>query len=86
MEGGLLLRRDLHRLFDQGLLAVAPDGTVDIAERLKQYELYSALHGQSLRIRTTSGQRQWLAMHWDEWRTLPTALSSQVVHQTNPGA
>jgi ribosomal protein S27AE len=28
IEGGLLLRRDLHRLFDQGLLAVTPHGTI----------------------------------------------------------
>jgi hypothetical protein len=68
LEGGLLLRRDLHRLFDQGLLAVAADGTIDVADSLKPYELYAELHGQRLKVATTGGQRDWLALHWAEWR------------------
>jgi hypothetical protein len=34
-RGEFLLRRDLHRLFDQGLLDVNSDGTVDVDESLK---------------------------------------------------
>jgi hypothetical protein len=68
LEGGLLLRRDLHRLFDQGLLAVASDGTIDVAESLAPYELYAALRGQQLHIRLTAQQRDWLSLHWAEWR------------------
>jgi predicted restriction endonuclease len=69
IEGGLLLRRDLHRLFDQGLLAVEADGKIDVADPLKSYELYAALHGQRLKVTTTGGQRDWLALHWTEWRS-----------------
>ena len=49
IEGGLLLRRDLHRLFDQGLLAVTPDGTIDVGESLKPYDLYSTCMANSSR-------------------------------------
>ena len=69
IEGGLVLRRDLHRLFDQGLLAVAADGTIDVADSLKEYDLYSGLHAQQLKVSTTPRQREWLALHWAEWRS-----------------
>ncbi|MGZ4522904.1 MAG: HNH endonuclease [Mycobacteriaceae bacterium] len=75
IEGGLLLRRDLHRLFDQGLLAITRDGTIDVADSLKEYDLYSGLHGQNLKVTTTGGQREWLALHWAEWRSRAYANS-----------
>lgn len=68
VEGGLLLRRDLHRLFDQGLLAVTKDGTIDVADAIKKYELYSELHGRPLKVAMTGRQRDWLRLHWTEWR------------------
>jgi predicted restriction endonuclease len=68
IEGGLLLRRDLHRLFDQGLLAITADGTIDVGDSLQPYDLYFTLHGQQLKVGTTVRQREWLALHWDEWR------------------
>lgn len=75
VEGGLLLRRDLHRLFDQGLLAVTSDGTVDVADSLKPYTLYYEMHGKKLHVATTARQRVWLARHWAEWRNLSSVLS-----------
>ncbi|OBF92393.1 hypothetical protein A5790_14530 [Mycobacterium sp. 852002-51152_SCH6134967] len=77
IEGGLLLRRDLHRLFDQGLLAVTGDGTVDVAEPLKPYALYYEMHGEPLHVATTARQREWLALHWAEWRK-PSAVASTI--------
>jgi HNH endonuclease len=68
IEGGLLLRRDLHRLFDQGLLAVTQDGAIDVDDSLQPYDLYYELHGQQLKVSTTAGQSEWLALHWAEWR------------------
>jgi HNH endonuclease len=68
IEGGLLLRRDLHRLFDQGLLAVTRDGTIDVDDSLRPYDLYFRLHGQHLQVSLTAGQSDWLALHWAEWR------------------
>jgi hypothetical protein len=63
-----LLRRDLHRLFDQGLLAVNRDGMIDVDDSLQPYDLYFRLHGQQLQVSLTARQRDWLALHWAEWR------------------
>lgn len=67
-DGGLLLRRDLHRLFDHGLIAIHPDGTIDVADEIRQFPLYDSLHGQSLRVTLTKAQRGWVQLHWSEWR------------------
>lgn len=68
IEGGLLLRRDLHRLFDQGLLAVSAEGVIDVADSLQSYALYKGLHGKRPQVSPTARQRDWLALHWSEWR------------------
>ena len=68
IEGGLLLRRDLHRLFDQGLLAVNRNGMIDVDYALQPYDLYLRLHGQQLQVNLTARQSDWLALHWAEWR------------------
>jgi len=47
-ENGLLLRRDLHSLFDAMLWSINPkDNTVHVAERLKA-TLYGKLHGRTV--------------------------------------
>ena len=52
VTNGLLLRADLHTLFDCGLIGVDPGGpggrTVVVAERLRASE-YGALHGRPIR-------------------------------------
>ncbi|WP_109777536.1 HNH endonuclease [Mycolicibacterium chubuense] len=68
MDGGLLLRRDLHRLFDQGLIAVTQGGTIDVADSLQPQGLYFTLHGQQLQVTASPRQREWLALHWNDWR------------------
>jgi putative restriction endonuclease len=49
---GLLLRSDLHKLFDSGYLSVAPDLSVEVSRKIKEeYENgrdYYALHGRRL--------------------------------------
>ncbi|WP_145883039.1 HNH endonuclease signature motif containing protein [Streptomyces sp. BK340] len=50
VEEGLLLRADIHRLFDSGLLAIGPNLLVSIAPSLLGYTGYRALHGTPLRI------------------------------------
>lgn len=69
-DGGLLLRRDLHRLFDLGLLAVDPSKlTIHVADPLRAFPTYAGLHGRRLRIEEVSKRTaRWLAMHWDEHR------------------
>lgn len=51
-ENGLLLRSDLHKLFDSGYLSVTPDLSVEVSRKIKEeYENgrdYYALHGRKL--------------------------------------
>lgn len=68
-HGGLLLRRDIHRLFDDGSLAVDPDHLrVDVSEDLESYPQYACLHDGRLRARLHANQVEWLARHWAEHR------------------
>ncbi len=68
-HGGLMLRRDIHRLFDDGLLAVEPSTLqVDVAPELAHYPQYSRLHDAPLALRLKDVQVEWLAKHWDEHR------------------
>ncbi|MCK8671462.1 MULTISPECIES: HNH endonuclease [unclassified Rhodococcus (in: high G+C Gram-positive bacteria)] len=67
-QGGLLLRRDIHRLFDQGLIAVDESGAVDVAEEIRTYPTYGDLHGKVLQVVLTPKQRKWIRSHWLEWR------------------
>ena len=63
--GGLLLRRDVHRLFDCGHLAVNPStSTVDVSESIRRYDEYGRLHGESLRVPLTTRHMRWIAEHW----------------------
>ncbi|QCX74927.1 hypothetical protein C9F11_06135 [Streptomyces sp. YIM 121038] len=65
-DGGLLLRRDVHRLFDLGLLVVDPASlTVDVAAPLLPYPAYAALHGAPLAVPVTTRHRAWLRAHRD---------------------
>lgn len=54
VENGLLLRRDLHALFDDGYITVTPDRAVRVSRRIREeYENgrdYYALDGSSLRL------------------------------------
>lgn len=54
VRNGLLLRADLHRLFDKGYVTVTPAFRLDIGSRLKQDfrngRSYYPLHGTHLRV------------------------------------
>lgn len=50
-DGGLLLRRDFHALFDAHLITVNPSSlTIEIAPRLHEYDSYRPLSQQNLVI------------------------------------
>ncbi len=67
--GGLMLRRDIHRLFDDGVLAVDPDRLrVDVASELEPYPQYARLHDQRLAVDVRDEQVAWLAKHWSTHR------------------
>lgn len=68
-HGGLLLRRDIHRLFDDGWLAVHPDSRkVDVANTLEAFPQYASLHDRPLQTNLRDSQVEWLARHWAEHR------------------
>ena len=49
-HGGLLLRRDIHRLFDDGEPPVNPSTLrIDVSSRIAQFHNYAALHGEHSR-------------------------------------
>jgi putative restriction endonuclease len=52
VDNGLLLRSDLHALFDRGYMTVTPDLRVEVSRRLKSEfqngEEYLALHGKEI--------------------------------------
>ncbi len=49
-QNGLLLRGDLHTLFDLGLLAIDADYRVALAPRIGASELYRALAGRKIHL------------------------------------
>lgn len=68
-HGGLMLRRDIHRLFDDGMLAVEPDRLrVDVAPELAEFPQYARLHDERLTLRLRDQQVDWLNRHWEEHR------------------
>lgn len=74
-HGGLMLRRDIHRLFDDGLLAVQPSSLrVDVAPGLADYPQYARLHDQPLTLRLKDEHVGWLAKHWDEHRVVRASV------------
>lgn len=69
-HGGLLVRRDLHRLFDSGRLTIQPDTLeVDLEPELHHFDSYRPLHGERLQIEASDEVRSWLQVHWQEHRT-----------------
>jgi hypothetical protein len=68
-HGGLLLRRDIHRLFDDGSLAVDPTNlTIDVAGDLEGFPQYARLHEQTLHVELNSDRVAWIEKHWTEHR------------------
>lgn len=58
---GLLLRRDLHSLFDAGYVTVTPDLHFEVSRRIKEEfdngRHYYALHGQKIEVPADIGSR-----------------------------
>jgi ribosomal protein L37AE/L43A len=77
-HGGLMLRRDIHRLFDDGLLAVDPlKLRIDVAADLAEYPQYERLHDEHLTVPLNDAHIDWLGKHWDEHRAT-RAFSGQL--------
>lgn len=67
---GLLLRSDLHKLFDSGYLSVTPDFSVEVSKKIKEeFENgrdYYALHGRKLIVMPTT-ERDRPSSEFLEW-------------------
>ena len=61
VSNGLLLRSDIHLLFDRGLLTVTPDYQVEVSGRIReQYQngrIYYALHGKEIALPDLAQER-----------------------------
>lgn len=77
--GGLLLRRDVHRLFDLGEIAINPQTLLlDVAPTTRVYDVYGQLHGQPLTVVIKQTHKKWIAQHWDmHRRKLVAAIPEQ---------
>lgn len=73
LDNGMLLRADVHKLFDQGYLAVSPSMTVQVSPQLHEHrspaaEEYTALEGRSVtvpQLRASRPSRGALAWHYE---------------------
>jgi putative restriction endonuclease len=70
VRNGLLLRADLHRLFDQGYVTVTADARFEVGHRLRQDfdngHSYYPFHGKPLRLPSSGPERpdeEFLAWH-----------------------
>ncbi|MCY9783141.1 HNH endonuclease [Nocardiopsis sp. EMB25] len=62
LDNGLLLRADVHKLFDQGYLAISPRMTVQVSPRLHEHSSdgvkeYTALEGRPLDLPQAKADR-----------------------------
>jgi hypothetical protein len=69
-HGGLMMRRDIHSLFDRGDICINPvDLTIDLRPAISAYESYEALHGAPLRAKIKNkSQLEWIGKHWSQHR------------------
>lgn len=77
-DGGLILRRDCHTLFDAKLLTVNPSSLkIEIAPTLAQFETYRSLDQRSLQIQEgLEPSLQYLGEHFDQATALFQHLAS----------
>jgi len=67
IDGGLLMRSDLHSLFDDGLLRINPDSLkVVLSEELAEYPDYWQFNDQALKVDLSNGQKEWLQIRWEQ--------------------
>ncbi|MFJ9766492.1 HNH endonuclease signature motif containing protein [Streptomyces erythrochromogenes] len=73
-SGGLLLRKDVHRLFDLGEIAINPKTLVlDVAPKTRAFPAYDSLHGQPVSVALDNKHRKWIKEHWNMHRATSQA-------------
>jgi putative restriction endonuclease len=70
-DNGILLRSDIHTLFDLGYVTIAPSGEFRVSSKLKQEwqngRVYYALDGTPVQAPTVKAHRP--AHEWLEWHS-----------------
>jgi len=78
VRNGLLLRADLHRLFDQGYITVTPDLRIEVSERLRDDyhngHTYYPMSGHRIHAPTSAVERP--AREFLEWHNESVFLSA----------
>ena len=66
LDGGLLLRRDFHTLFDRRLIRINPENwEVETAPEIRQYATYGEIHRTKLEIpNAVKPNKEWLNDHY----------------------
>ena len=68
-NGGLLLRKDIHKLFDRGSICINPDTCcVDADDDILEFSTYAALHGRKVEVALSNEELVWLRIHWEQNR------------------
>jgi hypothetical protein len=69
-HGGLMMRRDIHILFDRGDICINPvDLTIDLRPAISAYDSYKRLQGAPLQAKIKNqSQFEWIAKHWSQHR------------------
>lgn len=63
-HGGILLRKDLHALFDYKMISInAGEHRIEVIPGLHEFPEYGQLHGRSLHTRPTEKQMMWFDIH-----------------------
>jgi len=66
-SGGLLLRRDIHGLFDADLISVNPENLlIEVHADIKGIAAYRDLDGRKLQVKISAKTKTWLKAHWDQ--------------------
>ncbi|MDA2987934.1 MAG: HNH endonuclease signature motif containing protein [Actinomycetota bacterium] len=67
-DGGLLLRRDFHALFDAKLLAIHPKTwTIDVAPKIRDFQTYARLHGSEIHVpKNRRPSKELVSKHYEE--------------------
>lgn len=70
-DGGLLLRRDFHALFDAKLLAINPTSwQIEVAPKVQSFTTYQALSGRELQVpRDRLPAKHLVEQHYEQYRT-----------------
>jgi len=66
-RGGLLLRRDIHGLFDKHLISVNPQTLlIEVHEDIIGIAAYRDLNDKKLQVKISAKTKAWLKDHWDQ--------------------